>query len=347
MEDKMFRLLFEKSSTPTLYVVSNEIELANRAAAKLFGQLGETDLVGSDFRRVWPRGTKAAKKGGITALKNVKPGKYELSVPGGKVLNVEITSLSGRRVARRAVFVNDVTESMQFEKALRENEQRYRVMAETALAGIWVTDPDENIIFVNPALAGMLGYSRDELVGTNIARLTDKDGFAKYREGTQLRKKGVRSQYESTLKNKDGKLINVLVSASPLTAIDGTYEATLGFVADITERMRAEEALRESEEFNRSIVESSPLGISVRTRTGELISVNEEWKRIWSVSEKRLANELARKKDKLKFDKHDEYLGNWLPEVEKVYKKGIYLHIPEIEITVPKERRTFWVSHYF
>jgi PAS domain S-box-containing protein/putative nucleotidyltransferase with HDIG domain len=347
MEDKIFKVLFEKSSTPTLYVVSNRIELANRSAAKLFGRLGETDIVGSNFRKVWPKGTKAAKKGGITALKNVKPGKYELTVPDGKALNVEITSLSGERIARRAVFVEDVTEPTLSEKALRESEERYRVMAETALAGIWITDPDENVVFVNPGLAEMVGYSKGELIGTNIARLTDKEGFAKYREGTQLRKKGIRNQYESTLKHKDGTVINVLVSASPLTAPDGRYEATLGYVADITERKWAEEALRESEEFNRSVVESSPLGISVRSRTGKLIGVNEEWKRIWGVSEKRLAKELAKKKDKLEFDKRDEYLGNWLPEVEKVYKEGVYLHIPEVELLVPKKGGARWVSHYF
>jgi PAS domain S-box-containing protein/putative nucleotidyltransferase with HDIG domain len=347
MDMKVYKALFERSRTPTLYVVSKRVELANRRAKKLFKRLGIDDVEGVLFGKIWPKRTKASIRGGITALKGVTPGEYGLTTPDGTELAVEITSLTGKPPARRVVFIEDITEPKLSEKVLRESEERYRVMAETALAGIWITDPNENMIFVNPALAKMLGYSKDELVGTNIAQLTDREGFAKYREGTQLRKKGIPNQYESTLRHKDGTLINVLVSASPLTAPDGRYEATVGYVADITKRKRVEEALRESEEFNRSVVENSPLGISVRSRTGELLGVNEEWKRIWGISEKRLAKELAKEKDKLEFDRRDEYLGDWLPEVEKVYAEGVYLHIPEAELLDPKEGGACWVSHYF
>ena len=63
-----------------------------------------------------------------------------------------------------------------------------------------------------------------------------------------------------------------------------------------------EETLRESEDFNRAVVENSPLGISVRNSKGKLLSVNNSWKKIWGVSEKTTKKYTSSAPEKLTFD---------------------------------------------
>jgi rsbT co-antagonist protein RsbR len=145
----------------------------------------------------------------------------------------------------------------ELEEALHQSEKRYRAVAETALAGIGVSDPEENMVFANSTFAEMLGYTRDELIGMNLSQLTSPEEFEGYQERTQEREQaGVRNQYETVMRHKDGHVVNVLVSASPLTASDGTFEGTVGVLVDITERKRAEEKLRQAyAEMERRVVE--------------------------------------------------------------------------------------------
>ncbi len=131
-------------------------------------------------------------------------------------------------------------------EALRESSERYRIMAETALAGIIIVDHEENLSFLNSAFAEMVGYSKDQLEQMNLSQLSDKDEFAKYQEQTQLRKKGEFSRYESKMVHKDGTIRNVLVSASPIKGANGTPKTTLAVITDITDRKQAEEKIKAS-----------------------------------------------------------------------------------------------------
>jgi PAS domain S-box-containing protein len=125
----------------------------------------------------------------------------------------------------------------QAEEAMRQAEQRYRAVAESAVTGIGIVDPEETLTFVNSAFAEMLGYAQEELTGMSLSQLADPEEFAGYQERTKERaKKGVHSHYETTLRRKDGSVLNILVSASPLTASDGSFEGTLAVIVDITER---------------------------------------------------------------------------------------------------------------
>ncbi len=175
-----------------------------------------------------------------------------------------IHELSGlrRRVAELEAWE---AEQKRMAEALRRSEERYRAVTETAFAGIGITDPDENMVFVNPAFVQMLGYTQEELEGMNLSRLTDRKEFARYQAFTQQRREGVENYYETRVYRKDGAVLNVLVSATPLTAGDGSFEGTLAVVIDITERKRAEEALeRAKEAYTEQLVEM------VRERTREL-----------------------------------------------------------------------------
>ncbi len=115
-----------------------------------------------------------------------------------------------RNGLRRRIAELEASEAEQkrMEEALRRSEERYRAVTETAFAGIGITDPDENMVFVNPAFVQMLGYTQEELEGgytqeelegMNLSRLTNPEEFARYQKFTQQRKEGVENHYETRI----------------------------------------------------------------------------------------------------------------------------------------------------
>jgi len=152
-------------------------------------------------------------------------------------------------------FAVDITERKRAKEKLQESEKKYRTLVETAQEGIGILDPDENIIFVNQAFADLLGYQKDELLSLNLSQISDKEQFAKFKKATEERRQGKSSRYEAKLYTETGEPKYFSLSASPLFDDKGAFTGTMGLLADITERKRAEENLRkakeEAEEANR------------------------------------------------------------------------------------------------
>ena len=150
---------------------------------------------------------------------------------------------------------------------LRRSQERYRALVETAFAGISMTDSDERLTFVNQGLCELLGYEEDELQGKSLSELTDPDEFRRYTEYTQRRQKGLRNYYETRMHHKNGSPLNILISASPLTAADGSFEGTIAVIIDITELRRTEANL---EEAKRAYTENLEDTVKERTRALDL-----------------------------------------------------------------------------
>jgi PAS domain S-box-containing protein len=110
---------------------------------------------------------------------------------------------------------------------------------------------------------------------------------------------------------------------------------------------QAENSLRKSEMFVRSIVERSPIGISVRSKTGGLITYNEAWKRLWGKTDEDIMHDFSKSRNKLEFDESDGYLGPYQADVNRVYAKGGFCLIPELEIKSPRPGGANWLSQYF
>jgi PAS domain S-box-containing protein len=116
---------------------------------------------------------------------------------------------------------------------------------------------------------------------------------------------------------------------------------------DITARKRAEETLRESESFSQALLNNSPIGISVRSRTGQLLSANAAWKRIWAIPESDLQEDVTRDRQSLNFDERDNYLKSHQEDVRRVYEQGGYLHLPELKPAHPRPNAAEWISQHF
>lgn len=179
--------------------------------------------------------------------------------------------------------------SQSIQKRLQESESRLRSIFQAAPVGIGVV-VDRVIKDANDRLCEMTGYSRDELLGQNtrILYLSDADynyvGSEKYR---QIAEKGTGS-VDIRWRRKDGKIIDVLLSSTPLNPAD--FSAGVTFTAlDITERKQAVEKLQKSEEKYRILVENAGEAIFV-AQEGMLRFANDKAAEIIGYSKEELTS---------------------------------------------------------
>jgi len=166
-------------------------------------------------------------------------------------------------------LVRDITESKQTERALRESEQRYRTLFELANDAIFVETQADQILDVNQHACQMLGYTREELLKMRISDLISPEIHRNSPVIRQEISEFGRSPFESLDVRKDGIQVPVEVTNSILP--DGLV---LSIVRDITERRRAEDALRRSEAEVRSL--NTELEQRVVERTAQLETANQE-----------------------------------------------------------------------
>ncbi|MEK9135664.1 MAG: PAS domain S-box protein, partial [Bacteroidota bacterium] len=210
----------------------------------------------------------------------------ELKTKGGKIVWVEVNEAPVVKEGKTIAIVGsltDITERKQAEEALRLTEEKYRGIFEHAGEGIYQSTPEGKFIAVNPMLAQMLGYaSAEELMAevTDIERQLYVDQTARAGLRDLLEQQGYVKGLESRLYRKDGSTIWVMENARLVRNGDVYYEGTL---QDITERRRTSEALHESEERYRSLVEMSPDAIGVHA-DGKFVYANAAMVRLLGAS---------------------------------------------------------------
>jgi PAS domain S-box-containing protein len=137
--------------------------------------------------------------------------------------------------------------------ALRESEERFRIVFEAANDAIYIANADDQILEVNSRLCEMMGYSREELLKMHVADLQAPE----YRQTGRILQNEM-ERYSSTMfeglyLHRDGKRIPVEISVARIERPQG--DLFISIVRDITERRNAEEALRDSEALYRQAIE--------------------------------------------------------------------------------------------
>jgi PAS domain S-box-containing protein/putative nucleotidyltransferase with HDIG domain len=170
---------------------------------------------------------------------------------------------------------HDITERKQSEEALRKSEEKYRSMIENMHEGYFETDLAGNFTFVNDAVCRLMGYPREELIGKNNRQYTDEKTAKKiYEVYNRIYKTGEPSKgIEQEYIRKDGIKGLAELSVSLISDAEGKPIGFRGISHDITERRQAEEALRESEEKYRLVVENAKETIII-TQDLKLVFVN-------------------------------------------------------------------------
>ncbi len=160
-------------------------------------------------------------------------------------------------------IVQDVTENKKSEEKLCESEEKYRNIVETANEGIYLVNDEEKITYANKIIAELSGYAMEEIVGRPIWDFINEESKPFAKRILKKRRQGVNESYDVKLMRKDGSSIWAFISSKPFFNKDGKFTGYLGMLTDITERKKAEEKLRESEEKYRNIVEIANEGILV------------------------------------------------------------------------------------
>ncbi len=149
----------------------------------------------------------------------------------------------------------------QAQAALRESEERYRQIVETALEGILIVGLTGTLTFVNRRFAELLGYSVEEIVGRTMFSLIPASNQERARLRLEHSQQGFSEEHEVTFLRQDGTGLWAMLRTTPLHDADGHLIGTLGMMTDRTRTRVAEEALRKSEAQYRHIVETTSDGI--------------------------------------------------------------------------------------
>jgi PAS domain S-box-containing protein len=160
----------------------------------------------------------------------------------------------------RGVVVNarDITQRRRAEARLRESEERFRLLAEKTNDLVCLHDLDGRYIYVSPSCQRLLGYEPDELLGTDPYALFHPDDARRIRSEAH---NGVRQERTTSvtyrIRKKDGEHTWFETLTEPIFGDDGKVVRLQSSSRDISDRSRAEEALRQSEQLYRSVVEQS------------------------------------------------------------------------------------------
>jgi len=159
------------------------------------------------------------------------------------------------------------------EERLRKSEERFRALFEQSRDAIYVTTRAGRFAGINQSMLDLFGYSREEMLELDVRRIyadaADRDTFQQ-----EIEEKGSVKDYEVRFLKKDGAQMDCLLTATLRRAEDGSILGYQGVIRDITERKKAEEALRASEEFNSSLMKNAPIPLLVANPDSSLRYVN-------------------------------------------------------------------------
>ncbi len=166
------------------------------------------------------------------------------------------------------LMTQNITARRLAEEALKESEEKYRCIVETADEGIWMIDAEGKTTFVNQKMADMLGCTAEETIGQPLFSFMDAEGMAIAEANLNRRRAGIREQHDFKFRRRDGSELWAIVSSNPLSDKEGRYIGALAMVADITDRKQTEAALQQSEAKFRLLYELTSLAVLMLDENG-------------------------------------------------------------------------------
>jgi len=271
--EEKHRALFD-SSVIGMFVMDAEtmkIVMCNGAAAKMFGFSSVEEAVGInplDF--VLPEHREEALEITIKEMfeKDLRrTHEYWVVNKDGREGWVSVTGARIMHEGRLAglVSITDITERKQAVEALGQSEERYRTILEDMEDAYFEVDLGGHFTFVNNSVCRDLGYSREELIGMSYKDFTAKDNIESvFQVFNEVYRTGVPNKgFPWKTVRKDGVCGFAETSVSTLRNDNGEIIGFRGVGRDVTERKRAEDKLRQSEENYKTLFNSSVVGMYV------------------------------------------------------------------------------------
>jgi PAS domain S-box-containing protein len=173
----------------------------------------------------------------------------------GKIKNVVLTIGQIPGTTKSMASLQDVTDRCQAEVTQRADEERYQTFFEHSRDAVYITTRDGTFVDANRAALDLFGYTREELKKIKARQLYANPDDA-WRLQKEVQDKGFAQDFEVRLRKKDGTELDCQFTVTALRGDDGSILEYQGIARDVTERKRAEEELRESEEKYRDIFDA-------------------------------------------------------------------------------------------
>jgi len=293
--EERYRQLIEASPLAVCVFDDREVFFANPAALKIaevksIEEVADKrllDFIKKDFRSMIRKRLKTLLSGqtNLPAI-NIKA----ITLKGHEV-DVEAYSIPVRFNEKPAVLsvFSDVTEKRKAEARLREEEEKYRKLYEESkqqeelYRSLLNSSSDAIVIYnlqgeaeyISPSFTKTFGWTFEEVRGKRIAFLPKSEKETTMAVIADLVEKGTQVHgFETRRLTKDGKLLNISISASRYVDHAGNPVGMLVVLRDITERIRAEEATRQSEKRFRELYDSVSDLIYTQDLQGRFLSVN-------------------------------------------------------------------------
>jgi len=151
----------------------------------------------------------------------------------------------------------DITSKKQVEEALRRSGEKYRMLFDTAPDGVAIVDPNGVIVDCSQSLEQLYGYPKIDIIGKGFTEFMSPSSVPTCMSKFQDLQQGKTIEGEVQIIKSDNTIVEVWRKVIPLTDESGDLNGVLAYDRDITDRKRAEEALRESEEKARIILDAS------------------------------------------------------------------------------------------
>ncbi|HYC35334.1 MAG TPA: EAL domain-containing protein [Usitatibacter sp.] len=260
--------LIEAIPNPVFFKDPQGIYLGCNHAFEEYVGLAREQIVGRRVMDIMP-GDLANKSISFDAQLFDKPGSqaYEAhfasreGVPRDVIVNKATFFDPSGAVAGLVGVIVDITQRKQLEAATHESNERLRAVIEAAPLAIVARDRERRVIIWNPSAERMFGWKESEVLGT-VASIVPEP-LREETERLRLRARAGETIWieETQRMARDGRLLDVSLTMSPLHGADGSVEGTMVMIADISRRKQAEAALRQSEAQLRLAMEAAQLGM--------------------------------------------------------------------------------------
>lgn len=235
--------------------LEGRVTYANQSTLKMWGYTKKEEVIGRRLEDFWCNKQKASDLLKNMDIQGIKDELLALKKDGTTfpvwVSATVIKDMNNNPIAYMGSFV-DISERKKTENELKESEELYRLLAENTLDCIWVMNNDMVFTYVNPAITAILGFTPEEWVGSKLEDHCDKENYQKMMGFVQMGMNdpinfpGIVFQVE--VLNKRGEQVPVEIIGKVVADEDGNPAVLQGTTRDITSRVLAKKALKESEE---------------------------------------------------------------------------------------------------
>ncbi|MGA2788156.1 MAG: PAS domain S-box protein, partial [Verrucomicrobiota bacterium] len=203
-------------------------------------------------------------------------------------VDINATVVKSGQVIHILALCRDITERKLAEEALQQSHEEFKNLLDNAPMGFHEIDTQGRLVRINRTELEMLGYSAEELLGQFVWKISAEEDVSRRSVLAKLSGEPPPAQsFERTFRRKDGSTFPVLVNDRILRGKDGAIVGIRAAIQDTTERKQAEEAVRQSEERYRVLVETAPDVVYIISDKGEFTSLNSAFETVtgWTRAE--------------------------------------------------------------